>query len=64
MSTTAWLMPGATGNCRIEWLMPGATVEWLDVIVEVAEPSPQARICYTATWPPRRQAILAAREAG
>jgi hypothetical protein len=44
-------MPQTSGNWQVEWLTPRPAVEWLAVTIEVAEPSPEARICYTATQP-------------
>jgi len=42
-----------TTGGQVQWLLtPGSSVEWLSVVVEAAEPSPEARICYTATSPP------------
>ena len=44
-------LQNTSGNCCAWLVPPGPSVEWLDVTVEVAEPSPGAQICYTATSP-------------
>jgi hypothetical protein len=47
-------MNDITGNAPVEWLLPAApAAEWLSLTIDVAEPSPGARICYTATEHPR-----------
>ena len=38
-----------TSGMPVEWLPPGGGVQLLSITIEAAEPSPDARICYTAT---------------
>ena len=47
-----------TSGTPVEWFIPAATpsVEWTEVTVTVAEPSPEARIYYGATSPHIRDA--------
>lgn len=46
-----------TFGTPVEWLLPGAPVLVLtELKIEVAEPSPESAICYTATTPPGRWA--------
>lgn len=44
-------MNPTSSNCRIEWFPVRLLAEWMRVTVTAADPSPEARICYTATWP-------------
>lgn len=40
-----------TYGTLVEWLPPAPLFELVELKIEVAEPSPGSRVCYTATTP-------------